>query len=62
MNWIPPDEVGRVAPLRKADRRQNERRQTFEAVAEERRSAVDRRSGSDRRVNPKLILQEPGDP
>ena len=58
MNWILPDEMGRVAPSRKADRRQSERRQVSEPVAVERRSGAERRLGSDRRVDPKIILQD----
>jgi hypothetical protein len=59
MNWILPDEMGRVAPSRKADRRQSERRQASQPVAVERRSGAERRLSSDRRVDPKIILQEP---
>jgi len=59
MNWILPDEMGRVAPSRKADRRQRERRLASEPVAVECRSGVERRLSPDRRVDPKIILQEP---
>jgi hypothetical protein len=52
------DEWARIAPARSGvDRRQGERRRAHQVVAVERRADEERRSGYDRRLDIRLILQ-----